>query len=65
MFQTGDPYKDFLMHDEEQTELLERLPICCNCGEHTQGDFRYVFPNGEIWCERCIGELRISNDCEV
>ena len=61
----GDPYDDFLRRDEEQAKQLDRLPICCNCGNHTQGDFRYVFPNGDIWCEDCIGDLRISNDCEV
>ena len=62
---TDNPLRDFERYDEERERILNSMPICCNCGEHTQGEFRYELPNGEVLCERCIDGFRVSNDSEV
>lgn len=50
---TDDPEKDFDTWDFEQTELLELLPKCKECGEYIQDDFCYEI-DGNLICEECM-----------
>jgi hypothetical protein len=59
MFYTDDPCADFLRHDREQERALARLPICCRCKEHIQGDVYDFY--GELVCEECVSEYVYDN----
>ena len=50
---TDDPVADFLTHDREQADRLDRLPKCAHCGEPIQDDYCYEY-EGEIYCEECF-----------
>ena len=50
---TDDPIRDFLRHDARMEKALERLPVCCECGETIQEDYLYVI-NDEPVCESCL-----------
>ncbi len=50
-----DNYDRWKQHDAEQEAALERLPGCCECGEHIQDEYAYYI-NGEWICERCMNE---------
>ena len=52
---TDNPLADFYRHDAKQTEYLERLPVCAECGEPIQTDECYEI-NGEIICPDCLKE---------
>lgn len=53
MFYTDDPVKDYENYDRAQAELLERLPVCSECGEHIQDEHCYEF-GGELICPDCV-----------
>ena len=50
---TDDPHADFLAYDREQEKLLERLPVCSECGEHIQDEKAYYIYDEWI-CEECM-----------
>lgn len=56
-----DPDTDFSNYEEEQWEWLESLPQCYNCHEHIQDEDMYII-DGNIYCPRCIEEMRVSVD---
>lgn len=53
MFRTDDPIADFERYDAMQSELLERLPVCVECGEPVQDECYYEI-NGEVVCRECL-----------
>lgn len=57
MMWTDDPLGDFDRWDAEQERELERLPICCECGNRIEDDFCYEI-NDEIICEACMEQYR-------
>lgn len=50
---TDNPLADFASWDAEQTEQLERLPVCADCGEPVQDDHYYLI-NDEVICPDCL-----------
>ena len=48
-----DALDDFLRHDAEQEEKLEKRPTCAECQEPIQEEFCYEI-NGEYICEHCL-----------
>lgn len=59
----GDPYDEFLNHEAQAEEWLNRLPVCDYCGEPIQDDYYYRIGD-ECICEHCMeSEFRVSNDC--
>lgn len=50
---TGDPDKDFSLHDAEQEAWLARRPVCADCGEHIQESHYYLI-NDETICPDCL-----------
>lgn len=55
MYRTDDPIHDFMMHDIEQAEWLEKLPVCVYCHEEIQDECYYDF-DGEAVCEECLNK---------
>ena len=53
MILTDDPLLDFAVHDRQQSEELNKRPVCCYCGEPIQDDFCYEI-NGELICTDCL-----------
>lgn len=47
---TDDPVADYDKYSDECEKALEKLPVCCECGEHIQDEYCYEF-NGEYICE--------------
>lgn len=54
---TDDPIADFNRWDAEQNRKLERMPVCCECGEHIQDDTCFEI-NDEIICNSCMMQYR-------
>ena len=52
MYYTDDPHADFDRHDREQAEWLEKLPVCCHCGEPIQSEDLFDI-GGDLYCEEC------------
>ena len=52
--------QDLARYEREQELSEQELPICDACGERIYGDYAYRFPNGDIYCEDCIEEMRVS-----
>lgn len=50
---TDDPLADYARWETEQAKELERLPICCECGQPITDDYLYEI-NGECICESCM-----------
>lgn len=48
-----DNYDQWEAHDRYKESLLERLPVCDECGKRIQDDM-YFDIDGEILCEKCI-----------
>lgn len=42
---TDDPIADFATHDFDQQKALERLPLCCICGEPITDEYAYMLMN--------------------
>lgn len=59
---TDDPELDFLRHDAEQTEELERLPTCEDCGELITDEYLFDV-DGDILCRGCM-ESRYERSVE-
>jgi formylmethanofuran dehydrogenase subunit E len=59
MYRTNDPVADAERHIYEQDKRLERLPICCECGEHIQSEWLYDI-NGDLYCEDCMKNCRMA-----
>lgn len=52
---TGDALRDFERRDREQSEWLDKRPICSECGEPIQDELLYHF-DGTFICEDCMYE---------
>ena len=50
---TDDPIADFNRHEAEQQKLIEKLPICYECGEPIQDDECFEI-NDELICPECL-----------
>ena len=51
---TDDPVKDAERYAQEQEEeMMENSPVCCECGEHIVEDFYYRIVD-DIYCEDCM-----------
>lgn len=57
MFYSDDPVKDFERYDARLTQMLERLPVCADCGEHIQ-DEEAFYINDEWLCNDCIDSYK-------
>ena len=55
MYRTDNPIHDFMMHDIEQAEWLEKLPVCVYCNNEIQDECYYDF-DGEAVCEECLNK---------
>lgn len=53
MFRTDDPGRDFAVYDREQSRMLERLPVCHDCGDPIQDDHLFAF-GGRVYCPECV-----------
>lgn len=53
-----DNYDAFCQHEAEQQAKLDKLPICCECGERIQTEDCYVFDD-DIYCLDCMEEHRM------
>jgi hypothetical protein len=47
-----DNYDLYCQHEREQTDALERCPVCCKCGEHIQEDILWDM-DGDLYCDDC------------
>ena len=56
MYRTDDPVRDFLSHQREKDERLERYPICECCGERIQDERHYII-DGRHYCCECVEEV--------
>lgn len=52
---TDDPVADYDRYAAKCEKALERLPVCCECGEPIQDDYCYEF-NDEYICEGCLND---------
>ena len=52
-FYTGDPHRDFDLHEAMLQRDLDRLPKCTYCEEPIQSEFVFVFM-GKCYCEECL-----------
>lgn len=48
-----DNYDLWAAHDRHKESLLERLPVCDECGKRIQDDI-YFDIDGELICEDCM-----------
>lgn len=53
--QIPDNLDHFERYDAEQERQLQKLPVCCYCGETVQDDFLYLI-NDEIICIGCLND---------
>lgn len=61
---SGDPLRDFALHDIEDAKSRERLPKCHYCGEPITED-EYYDIEGTYICPRCLkGYRRYTEDYE-
>ena len=56
---SDDPLRDFHRYDAYKEKLLQRLPICADCGEHIQDEYAYRIYEDWI-CESCMENYRYS-----
>lgn len=56
MYRTDDPARDFDRWEESRQRALDRLPVCCECGEHIQTDEYYELDAGKYVCPACLEE---------
>lgn len=52
-----DNYDAFCQHEAEQQAKLDKLPICCECGEPIQTEDCYEV-NDELYCPDCMDNHR-------
>ena len=52
---TDNPLADFLRRDAEQTEWLDTLPVCAECGDPIQDEECFEFDFGLI-CPKCLND---------
>ena len=52
---SSDPVIDYLHHEMELEEKLNRLPVCALCGYHIQQDMALRL-NGDWICDTCISD---------
>lgn len=57
MMYSDDPVADFERYDAEQENELQRLPVCCECGNPIQQE-KAVRINGDWYCDECLDEMR-------
>lgn len=57
----GDPLDCFDRYEADQSEELEKLPVCSECGEPIQDDFCYQI-DGDLICEKCMDRFHVSTD---
>ena len=53
--------RDLEQKEQEDERWLESRPICDECGEHIQGNYKYVI-DGKTYCEDCINDFAESID---
>lgn len=59
---TDDPLRDFLAHDAERQDALDRRPRCDNCGKPIQDEELYHIL-GCLFCAECMEtEFKESTD---
>ena len=58
-YYSDDPVRDAERYMEDQDRRLERLPVCCECGEPVQDDTAYE-SNGECICVRCMEDNHLK-----
>lgn len=54
---TDDPVADYDAYDRAQEAEMERLPICCECGQRIEDEFCYQI-NDEVLCETCMEQYK-------
>lgn len=54
---TNDPVADYLRHEIEAEQWLERRPECSICGNHIQEEIALKL-DGEWICDKCVSENR-------
>lgn len=52
---TDNPERDFARYDSEQQEQLEKLPVCCECGEPIQDEHCFEIDSGYV-CPGCMDD---------
>ena len=50
---TNDPLADFDRHEAKQQKLLDKLPICVDCGEPITDDHFYMICDDPL-CPSCL-----------
>lgn len=60
MYEYSD-YDSWAAWDDQLTkasrqEWDESRPTCAWCGEKITDEYAYVFPDGDVVCEECVGE---------
>ena len=60
---SDNPIRDFHIHDKQQYDKLQKLPICIECKERIQDEIAYEFKRGLV-CESCIEGHKIFLDLE-
>ena len=54
-YRSDDPVRDFLRHDAELADELEKLPKCGYCEHPIQDEKCYEF-DGMLICSECLNE---------
>ena len=54
-FYTGDPHRDFDLHEAEKERWLKSRPKCSICKEHIQEEHCYEI-DGKRICPECLEE---------
>lgn len=49
---SNDPISDFHRYEAERQREIEKLPVCCDCGDHIQDDLYDI--DGDLYCEDCM-----------
>lgn len=55
MFLTGDPERDFDLHEAGQERELNKRPVCYECEHPIQDEVCFEI-NGELICLECLNE---------
>lgn len=53
-----DAYDLYRAYEHEQNRMLERRPICSECGEHIQEEKCHLF-DGKFICPSCMEEHEV------
>jgi len=53
MTSTGDPYRDWMRHDDDAARWLDSRPVCICCGQPIQDETALRLEDGWM-CLRCV-----------